>query len=347
MFSDVQVRKVTAYYNENDPFAAQWLRNLISAGLIAKGEVDERDIRDVKPLDLAGYTQCHFFAGIGGWSYALRLAGWLDDKPVWTGSCPCQPFSTAGARGGFADERHLWPHFHWLIVQCRPAIVFGEQVSGAASGPWIDLVQDDLEGIHYAFGAISAPACSVGAPHIRQRLWWVAHASSPRAGRNAGTTDREAVACTSERGADRQYKADGFFADSAIRRLADADGGNAGAEWQQRGGQQRQFTEDGRADERMGDAGRQRLPQRGSDRRLQREEMGTHAGQTAQRSSDSFWSDADWLPCNDGKIRPVEPGTFPLAHGIPGRVGRLRAYGNSITPPLAALFIEAVMECAP
>ena len=67
---------MTAYYNEFDPFAAAWLRELIAAGLVASGDVDERSIVDVQAGDVAGYAQCHFFAGIGGWSYALRLAGW-------------------------------------------------------------------------------------------------------------------------------------------------------------------------------------------------------------------------------------------------------------------------------
>lgn len=67
---------MTAWYNEHDPYAAQWLRNLIAARLIAPGDVDERDIRDVTPQELARYDQCHFFAGIGTWSYALRPAGW-------------------------------------------------------------------------------------------------------------------------------------------------------------------------------------------------------------------------------------------------------------------------------
>jgi DNA (cytosine-5)-methyltransferase 1 len=135
-----------AYYNEHDPDAAQWLRNLIADGLIADGDVDERGIEDVLPSDLAGYTQCHFFAGIGGWSAALRLAGWPDDRPVWTGSCPCQPFSAAGKGAAFADERHLWPAFHHLIAQCRPPVIFGEQVASPDGLQWIDLVHADLEG---------------------------------------------------------------------------------------------------------------------------------------------------------------------------------------------------------
>ena len=165
-----------SYYNEIDPFAAEMLRNLIKAGLIAPGDVDERSIEDVRPDDLRGYAQCHFFAGVGVWSYALRRAGWPDARPVWTGSCPCQPFSTAGKGAGFADERHLWPHFHWLIEQCRPPIVLGEQVASKDGLAWLDLVSADLEGSGYTSGAVDTCAAGFGAPHIRQRLYWVAHA---------------------------------------------------------------------------------------------------------------------------------------------------------------------------
>src|SRR5687768_14396785 len=122
---------MAAYYNENDGYAAQWLRNLIAAGHIAPGDVDERDIRLVQPADLRGYRQCHFFAGIGVWSYALRRAGWGDDRPAWTGSCPCQPFSSAGYSAGFNDSRHLWPNWKGLIAQCHPDAIFGEQVSSS------------------------------------------------------------------------------------------------------------------------------------------------------------------------------------------------------------------------
>ncbi len=169
-----------AYYNENDPKAAAWLRELITAGLIADGLVDERSITDVRADELDGFVQCHFFAGIGGWSYALRLAGWLDDEPVWTGSCPCQPFSSAGKAQGLCDERHLWPAFRGLISQRNPANVFGEQVASKDGRAWLAGVRADLEGSGYAVGAADLCAASVGAPHKRQRLFFVAHTHGAR-----------------------------------------------------------------------------------------------------------------------------------------------------------------------
>ena len=168
-----------AYYNEIDPEAAKWLQNLIHSGLIAPGDVDTRSIEDVRPDDLSGYTQCHFFAGIGVWSYALRLSGWGDDRRVWTGSCPCQPFSEAGKGVGFADERHLWPAFFHLIAQCRPDVAFGEQVASSDGLAWLDLVQADLEAEGYSSAAVDLCAAGFGAPHIRQRLFWVGDTLGP------------------------------------------------------------------------------------------------------------------------------------------------------------------------
>jgi DNA (cytosine-5)-methyltransferase 1 len=171
---------MTAYYNEHDAYPAQWLRNLISAGHIASGDVDERSIEDVRPDELSGYRQCHFFAGVGGWSLALRLAGIPDDRPVWTGSCPCQPYSVAsvavGGAEGQSDSRHLWPAFRSLIRQRKPSIVFGEQVGSAIQWGWWDEVALDLESDGYAAAASILRADSVGADHERQRLYWVANA---------------------------------------------------------------------------------------------------------------------------------------------------------------------------
>ena len=168
---------MAAYYNEYDEHKAAWLRELIAAGLICDGDVDERSIHDVSPDDLRGYTQCHFFAGIGVWSYSLRLAGWPDDRECWTGSCPCPSFSAAGKGEGFDDARHLWPVWMPLIRERRPPVVFGEQADGAIGHGWLDLVSTDLEASSYAVGAAVLGACSVGAPHRRQRLYFVAHAA--------------------------------------------------------------------------------------------------------------------------------------------------------------------------
>jgi DNA (cytosine-5)-methyltransferase 1 len=165
------------YYNENNPKAAAWLRELVANGKIPAGDVDDRSILEVRPHEIAHYTQQHFFAGIGGWSLALRMAGWPDDRPVRTGSCPCQPFSCAGKGKGEADERHLWPVFRDLITFGEPTVTFGEQVASKAGRAWLSGVRADLEGMGYAVGAADLCAASVGAPHTRQRLYWVADAA--------------------------------------------------------------------------------------------------------------------------------------------------------------------------
>lgn len=164
---------MAAYYNEFNPFVAQWLRNLIGAGLIAPGDVDERSICDVSEDDLRGYTQCHLFAGLGGWSLAFRLAGWEDDRPAWSASAPCQPFSADGLQVGFDDDRDLWPHVARLVEKRRPTVLFGEQVTSA---PWLSRTRRDMEEMGYAVGAMPIKARTVGARHGRPRYWFVADA---------------------------------------------------------------------------------------------------------------------------------------------------------------------------
>ncbi|MHA6820076.1 DNA cytosine methyltransferase [Ralstonia pseudosolanacearum] len=356
-----------AYYNEIDPYAAAWLRNLIAAGHIAPGDVDERDIQDVRPEDLRGYRQHHFFAGIGVWSLALRRAGWPDDRPVWTGSCPCQPFSQAGKGLAFADERHLWPAWYHLISECRPAIVLGEQVASNNADAWIDLVQDDMEAVDYAVGAVPFPAAGIGAPHIRDRLYWVAYAAGHGTQRGRGSltawfepqrrrvAGRMADSLSAGRPEGRPLAGDRSPSGlCAVGRLADANGGHTSEERQQRRRQQRQQPEDGGARFGLGDTERQGLAfgQRltgvsgatsRADSRQAAERAGVHVASRAGPTN-GFWRDADWLLCRDGRWRPVEPGAFPLAHGAPARVGRLRAFGNAINAEAARAFIEHVME---
>lgn len=304
---------MTAYYNEVDPAAAAALRALIADKFIAPGDVDERSIEDVSPVDLMGYTQCHFFAGQGVWSYALRLAGWPDDRPVWTGSCPCQPFSPAGKGKGFDDERHLWPAFHWLIQQCRPDIVFGEQVAGKDGLGWLDLVSTDLEALDYACGAVPFPAAGIGAPHIRERLYWVAHANDAGLeghGRDGDDRNKSGRVGTKSTGSGRTCGAAGWVADDQLQQRQVATGlGYDPRGWQQESAAASRLCRNSRPGPTNG-----------------------------------VWRDADWLGCRDGKWRPVEPGTFPLAHGIAARVGQLRLHGNAIVAPQAAAFIESYIE---
>jgi DNA (cytosine-5)-methyltransferase 1 len=322
---------VTAFYNENDPKAAAWLRELIKGGHIADGVVDERSIEDVLPNDLKDFTQCHFFAGIGGWSYALRLAGWPDERPVWTGSCPCQPFSAAGKGGGFADERHLWPAWHWLIKQCRPSIIFGEQVASKDGLNWFDAVSADLEDSGYTCAASDLCAAGIGAPHIRQRLYWTGYSGSARTRRDTGTVLTAQKECRCQRLANGDLpfpcQCAGATCDNRLEH-AESDGRLERGSEPSRGSVE---------------------PRRGPSGTVVNANNEGPQGRGERR--DSAYQRAPWaaslVDCRDGKRRPVEPGTFPLAHGIPGRVGLLRGYGNAIVPQVAAAFVMSAMEATP
>lgn len=369
-----------AYYNEFDRFAAQWLRELIKRGLIADGEVDERSIANVDPVDLAPYRQCHFFAGIGVWSYALRQAGWPDDRPVWTGSCPCQPFSAAGKRKSHEDERHLWPVWFNLIKERRPDTVIGEQVGSRDGLAWLDAVCSDMEREGYAVGAVDIPACGFGAPHIRQRLYFVAESErngcgsrrAEREGQFRSTTPDDASPTRpldipkrerNERGSgygtgaeeasgrnERQDAGTDEVGDASPTRLVgnaeDADGG-AGERGTQAGtgqtGQRRRGSTGPSPTGELADAGSSGF--QGSGRPGTERAEGESPRSTAQRGpTNGFWADAVWIPCRDGKWRPAKSSIFPLADGTPGRVGLLRGAGNALVAPVATEFIKAVME---
>ena len=370
--------KVAAYYNEFEPYAAQWLRNLIAANLIAPGEVDERSVEDVSPDDLKGFTQCHFFAGIGGWSYAARLAGWPDDKPLWTGSCPCQPFSSAGKRRGTDDERHLWPVFFNLIRECRPTAVAGEQVALRLGRDWLAGVRADLEGVGYAVGAADLCAAGVGAPHIRQRLWWVADAGrlSDERGRGLGEAQSAARADGEEaqqlqrRGPDAGSSGGGGsgLADTDASRShgltsSDSSQGALGQSLRD-DADRRGLVRDGLAD--TDDIRQAREPGERREERSQPSGSGSGLGDSSGpglsapkrevirgegrqveggAATESSRAQSPWaglyLSCADGKARRIEPNIEPLAHGVPCRVGRLRSYGNAIVPQVAAEVLKA------
>jgi DNA (cytosine-5)-methyltransferase 1 len=182
-------------------------------------------------------------------------------------------------------------------------VVFGEQVEGAIAHGWLDNVYQGLEEKGYAVGAAILPACSVGQPHRRNRLWFVGNSQHNGlfvAEKQSG--DGKAI-LSSKEGTNCASKSEGA---GGVCIMADT----------QRLGQQGQGQ--------MGESLRSET---------------NKEWQTDKPFDDS--AGVQWLKCPDGKSRPVEPSIRLLAHGIPARVGRLRAYGNAIVPQVAAQFIKA------
>ena len=323
-----------AYYNENDRYAARWLENLIAEGHLPPGDVDDRSIKEVTASDLRGYDQCHFFAGVGGWPYALRLAGRHDLSNCWTGSPPCQPFSTAGSRRGTDDDRHLWPSWFSLIQEQEPQYIFGEQVAAAVGHGWLDRVSQDMEDAGYTVGAVVLGAHSAGAPHIRQRLFWVAHTQShtlesqqsntrPQPAGGGGMGNGEGVQGGTQHGqpdpggtpprADRGSSLSGGP-------LEHADGPVVA-------------TDERGVEQTVGRAG-----QDGGGRGVDNPE-----GPQKEIPICETWPTDTFVFCGDGRMRRIEPTIWPLADGVPRRMGQLHSYGNAIVPQVAALFIQEFM----
>lgn len=364
------------YYNEWDSFAAEWLKELIKDGLIPDGEVDSRSIADVNPEDLKGFTQCHFFAGIGGWSRALQLAGWSPDRPVWTGSPPCQSFSTAGKGTGKDDERHLWPVFFNLIRECNPQAVFGEQVASAIRHGWLDDLHDDFQAEGYAASAVVLPSGSVGAYHKRDRLFFAAkrvanpndlgHERSEEARweaqRGAEHSGSLGVADSDEFGQSRpgevQRRCD-TEKDSPreVNRAVDASGVskslvNSNSDRSQPGDEATEATGHGNTSDTASiwaDSVGDTEHDGSHEAEIRRSTSpGEAEGRMLEpKGSDSvFWGSSEVIYCRDGKYRPIptEPALFPLADGVSNRVGLLRGAGNAIVPQAAAEIIKAVKE---
>lgn len=297
-------------------------------GLIPHGDIDERSITEVEPGELASYTQCHFFAGIGGWAIALVLAGWPADREVWTGSCPCQPFSTAGRQKGKDDSRHLWPVWERLIRKCKPASIYGEQVANAIAKGWLDDVYSGLEAEGYAVAPAVLPATSVGSPQPRYRLWFVAHSSSRRLetesngefNRKTSGIEQANIAGNASQSVMANCDSKRFNLESVSTRqtwehLPEADRGGKNA---------------------LGDAYRAGL---------QRWPLPAERGDKlpSRQASVAGWDDWEWRTCADGKARlvPTEPIIQPLVDGFKQRRWLLHATGDGIVPQLAADFIIA------
>lgn len=331
-------------YNEIAPYPAQWIRNLVEAGHIAPGRVVETSIVGLVPQDVQYDTQAHFFAGIGVWSAAARAAGWPDAAELWSGSCPCQPFSSAGRKRGIEDVRHLWPEWYRLILACRPPVIVGEQVASPDGLGWLDVVFADLEKAGYTVRAFDLCAAGVGAPHLRQRLYFVAVTDGERLeGVRLHLRQRRSLQAMLEACGSGEF---GLVGDAVE------------IEHEGRSGIPESILPGSSGDTRLvGDASgegsrrhaRAVLSAQGEceGQRFSTRDLPDELG--ASGATGGFWGDAEWLACRDAKLRPVEPGTFPLVDGSPSELGRDRAAriagaGNAIVRPLAQIFLEAVID---
>lgn len=325
-----------ALYIDIEKSVCDWTQCLIEDGFVAPGDVWCCSIKDIHPDELKPYTQIHACCGISVWSYALRQAGWSDERPIVTASLPCQPFSVAGKQAGEDDPRHLWPDFFRLVASNRPPVIMGEQVSGKAGRNWFDGVASDLESENYACGAIDVPACSVDAPHQRNRLYWVAKS-------RAFTVAHREVAGLSGRKPDSFVGQVPFLQptnrdDRFVEHSAIVGRGQGRSEPVLGSGGPTTTRAD--ASSTLGNTDRSLLAQRQSISRNSRTKRSP-----AERANDaSFWADSEWIACHDGKQRRAQRGLSLLVAGTPQRIPMWRALGNAICAPLAIEVIKAFLE---
>ncbi len=235
------------------------------------------------------------------------------------GGPPCQPVSLAGKRQGQDDDRWLWGEALRLVEVVRPTWCLFENPPGIVS-MGLDRILADLEGFVYSTGTFEIPACAVDAPHIRQRVWIVAHA-------NGGHTSAERLQRSGEHGQQPQDKGTGQLAhaEGQRRQPGPADNVLDGNGVESRGGEPVQPPLSG---EDVSDLGATKSRGRLWNSRALR----------------SFWSGHEWVECADGKYRRVKPGVRLLAHGVSGRVARLRALGNAVVPQVVEKIGQAILK---
>lgn len=302
---------MSTLYNDFNNDSVAWLRQLIENGDISDGEVVGGDFRELNADELREYKTVHLFAGVGGWDYALRLAGWSG--PVWTASLPCQPFSPAGKGKGKDDDRHLLPDFLDLVAKCRPNVLFGEQSPGAIKHGWLDDLQTGLEAEGYTVGHCVLGAHSVGAPHIRNRLYW--------------------VACRNKSGLERRQLPEECEAEQFVRPCGvDGRMGNT-----QSLGRDIQYAKDVRTA-----GGEVRTSTDASEGSMWSDYTWLQCADGKQRPIKPGISPlAHGIP---GDVVQGGDTSIPVNETQETRRMRLHGYGNAIVPQVAAVFIKAFMD---
>lgn len=316
---------MSVYYNDNNPYACEILRKNIKNGNLPEGWVDERDMHDISVDELREFNQWHLFAGIGGFPYGLRLAGFPDDYPILTGGWPCQPFSVAGKRRGKEDNRYLWPEMARLIEGLKPAVVFGENVPGIVK-MGLDETLSDLEGFGYTTAAFSIPACAVDAPHLRQRIWIVAYSEQfRRRGWNNGD----------DSGKERSLQTQGSSSPDKQSNVADTDNtGNRTPKYRFNRNRQAQ-------DERSGEQSFNRVGGCGqdvADTNIQR-------SQRHGRLQECTGELSAWACCSTHEDEWLSvAGIRRISHGIPNRIHRLKCLGNAVVPQVVQAIGEIILQ---
>ena len=249
----------------------------------------------------------------------IREINWeeVERVDVIAGGYPCQPFSTAGKRGGSDDPRHLWPEMLRAISVLRPRVAFLENVRGHYSLGF-DRVLGDLADIGYDCEWEIVSAQSVGAPHRRERLICLAYTSQQQCngrecGHGAGTVGEW----------------------SALQESACGSGSNVADTNNPRGGTSR-FDADGHSEANVAgwdDESQSELGRFGED------VADTDGSPRQQR--DHFGGEEGYA---GGQWWAVEPDVGRVAHGIPARVDRLRGLGNAVVPQVAEVVGRVIIE---
>ena len=297
------------------------------------------------------------------------------------GGFPCQPFSVAGDQRAKDDPRHLWPEMLRIIKEQKPTWVVGENVSGLVK-LGLDEILDEMEDQGYSTRTFNIPAFSVGAPHQRQRLWIIGHLGDPEHN-GSPTPERQRGLLKQPEEPKKQISiwefegtssASGDVANPDNERVRSRIGGDdfdyeeesgeGGVDGEGSAGDDEWYDTSPTQDEGVDMANPESFKSREQTKRQGRKN-------TARRSDDSRGTKTERtetvtdpngkglqgqrkkykLPKSKRKREiggsswwDVEPNVGRVAYGVPNRVFKLRALGNSIIPQIAQKIGYAIIE---
>jgi DNA (cytosine-5)-methyltransferase 1 len=256
---------------------------------------------------------------------------WRGRVDILTGGFPCQPYSSAGKRLGKDDERHLWPEMCRIISEITPTYVVGENVRGLLNwngGVVFEEVCADLEAMGYEVWTGILPAAGVGAPHRRDRVWWVAHHS------DSNGTMRRPKGDASESGTQRLQERDAVQRSDEPSGVRDVGDTNSSVQGTLETFCQKQDEPAGVCQRYATDTNGIGLPQQMADGKLGGERF---AKCSEQPTWDAFPTESPICGGDDGLPRELDGITFPK-----WRTESIKAYGNAIVPQVAYQIFQAI-----